>query len=126
MAEEKKEILEASSPVDGNHGAEAMLEMILNKEDEISRRMKEAEAEAEHVVEEAKLDAAAMKREATSADIGREMRERELEKASREAKRAASETEEAARRIRAYGEEHIERAVKVVIDGVLPPIQSGE
>jgi len=65
MAEEKKEILEASSPVDGNHGAEAMLEMILNKEDEISRRMKEAEAEAEHVVEEAKLDAAAMKREAT-------------------------------------------------------------
>ncbi|MBU4241297.1 MAG: hypothetical protein KKH73_04340 [Actinobacteria bacterium] len=109
------------APVAEGASAEAMLEMIINKEEEIARRMKRAEADAQRVIEEAKLDAAARKREATSAEIGQEMREKELEKANREARRIASEAEEEAGRIRVHGKEHIDEAVKVVIDGVLPP-----
>lgn len=110
------------APIRGGPDAEAMLEIILGKEGEIARRKERAEADAERAVEEAKLDAAARKREAVSAEIGQEKREKELEKADREAGRTASKAGEEARRIRAYGEEHIDEAVKVVINGVLPPL----
>lgn len=118
----KKSHKAEEAPIEGGTSAEAMLEMILGKEDEIARRKERAEADAERAVEEAKLDAAAMKREAVSAEIGRDIREKELEKANREAEKTASEAEKEARRIRAYGEEHIDEAVKVVIDGVLPSL----
>lgn len=103
--------------------AEAMLEMIINKEDEIARRIQHAEADVQRFVEEAKLDAAALRRRADSAEMGDELREKELEKANREARRLVSQAEEKAERVRTLSKERIEQAVKIVIDGVLPPPQ---
>jgi hypothetical protein len=93
--------------------AEAMLEMILMKEDEIKQRVQRAENEAQRVVEEAKLDAAHKKREATNEDVGSDLREKELAKAREEAAQAAE--------IRTKGMEKVEDAIRVVIEGVLPP-----
>ena len=50
--------------------AEAMLEMILMKEDEIKQRIQRAENEGQRLVEEAKLDAAHKKRDAIAEDVG--------------------------------------------------------
>jgi hypothetical protein len=101
--------------------AEAMLEMILMKEDEIKQRVQRAENEAQRVVEEAKLDAAHKKREATNEDVGSDLREKELAKAREEAGKVTREIEAQAAEIRTKGMEKVEDAIRVVIEGVLPP-----
>jgi vacuolar-type H+-ATPase subunit H len=101
--------------------AEEMLEMIVAKEDEIRQGITRAENEAQRVVEEAKMDAAAKKREAASAEIGEDLRDRELAKAHEEARKVASDIEKQADEIRRKGMERVEDAIRVVIEGVLPP-----
>jgi vacuolar-type H+-ATPase subunit H len=101
--------------------AEAMLEMILMKEDEIKQRVQRAENEAQRVVEEAKLDAAHKKREATNEDVGSDLREKELARAREEAGKVTREIEAQAAEIRAKGMEKVEDAIRIVIEGVLPP-----
>ena len=101
--------------------AEAMLEMIIMKEDEIRNRMRKAETESQRVVEEAKLEAAALKRDAVTADVGHDLRGKEMEKAQAEAEKASREIAARTEQIRARGKEKLEDAVGVVIKGVLPP-----
>ena len=103
--------------------AEAMLEMILLKEDEIKRRVQRAENEAQRLVEEAKLDAAHKKREAIREDIGQDLREKELARAHAEAEKVAREMSAQAESIRKKGMEHVDDAIRIVIEGVLPPLE---
>jgi len=102
--------------------AEAMLEMILMKEDEIKQRVQRAENEGQRLVEEAKLDAAQKKREAIAEDVGGDLREKELARAGVEAEKVAREIAAQADEIRTNGREHFDDAITVVIDGVLPPL----
>lgn len=103
--------------------AEAMLEMIILKEDEIRKRMRRAQSESERLVEEAKLDAATIKREAQTVVVGQDLREEALQGARAEAEKVAAGIAAQADEIRKTGAEHIEEAVKIVVDGVLPPLQ---
>lgn len=103
--------------------AEAMLEMILMKEDEIKVRVQRAENESQRLVEEAKLDAAHKKREAVAEDIGLDLREKELEKAKVEAEKVAQEVRAQVEEIRKKGKERFDDATKVVIEGVLPGLE---
>ncbi len=102
--------------------AEEMLELIVIKEDEIRSRIQRAEDDAQRKVEEAKLDAANKKREASAADIGEDLREEELAKAEAEAARITGEIEAQAEEIRRKGMERVEDAIRIVIEGVLPPL----
>lgn len=103
--------------------AEAMLEMILMKEDEIKVRIQRAENESQRLVEEAKLDAAHKKREAVAEDIGLDLREKELERAKVEAEKVAQEVGAQVEEIRKKGKERFDDATKVVIEGVLPGLE---
>jgi vacuolar-type H+-ATPase subunit H len=122
MAEplEEAEAVEKESEISS---AEAMLEMILMKEDEIKMRVQRAENEAQRLVEEAKLDAAHKKREAVSEDVGKDLREKELEKAGAEAEKVAREVQAQVEEIKKKGKDHFEDAAKVVITGVLPEVK---
>ncbi|MCJ7652908.1 MAG: hypothetical protein MUO75_04285 [Actinobacteria bacterium] len=100
--------------------AEGMLEMILAKEDEIKSRVRKAEDGAQRVVEEAKLDTAVVKRKAATAEVGGDLREKEVAKAREEADRVAGEIAERAEQVKKQGAERIEDAVNIVIDAVLP------
>ena len=117
MAESKK--TEEETPAE-LVSAESMLEMILTKEDEINSRVRKAENEAQRKVEEAKLDAAVIKREAVTTEVGGDIREKEVAKAREEAEKVTGEIAERAEQVRKKGMEHIEDAVKIVIDAVLP------
>jgi vacuolar-type H+-ATPase subunit H len=101
--------------------AEAMLDMIVMKEDEIRSRIMHAENESHRIVEEAKLDAADMKRAAAGAVVGEDLREKELEKARKEGERVTAEVRAQAEQIRASGMARLEDTVKIVMEGVLPP-----
>jgi vacuolar-type H+-ATPase subunit H len=118
MAEAIQEVGEPRAELSS---AEEMLEMIVAKEDEIRQRITRAENEAQRVVEEAKMDSAAKKREAGSAEVGEDLREKELAGAHEEAAKVASEIEKQADEIRKKGMERVEDAIRVVIEGVLPP-----
>lgn len=102
--------------------AEAMLEMILMKEDETKLRLQRAENDAQRLVEEAKLDAAHKKREAVAEDLGQDIREKELARANAEAAKVSQEISARAEEIRKTGMEHVEDAIRIVIEGVLPPL----
>jgi vacuolar-type H+-ATPase subunit H len=103
--------------------AEAMLEMILMKEDEIKVRIQRAENEAQRLVEEAKLDAAHKKRKAVAEDIGQDLREKELSKARLEAEEINRDVQAQVDEIKKKGTDHFEDAAKVVISGVLPELK---
>jgi hypothetical protein len=120
MAEPVKEA-EATEAETELSSAEAMLELILMKEDEIKQRVQRAENEAQRVVEEAKLDAAHNKRESMSEDVGSDLREKEIAKARQEAEKVTREIEAEAAQIRKTGMEKVEDAIRIVIEGVLPP-----
>ncbi|MBU1669571.1 MAG: hypothetical protein KKF41_02190 [Actinobacteria bacterium] len=116
-AKEKEEEVKAAELSVG----EQMLEAILLKEEETKRKIARAETEAQRVIEEAKLDAAARKRQATGGDVGAELRDRELEKARVEAERISAEIAAQADEIRKKGLERVDEAIKTVIEVVLPP-----
>lgn len=120
MAEPVKEATATGNETELS-SAEAMLEMILMKEDEIKQRIQRAENEAQRVVEEAKLDAAHKKRESVSEDVGSDLREKELAKAREEAEKVTREIEAQAAEIRKKGMDKVEDAIRIVIEGVLPP-----
>ena len=120
MAEPVKEA-EATENETELSSAEAMLEMILMKEDEIKQRIQRAENEAQRVVEEAKLDSAHKKRESISEDVGSDLREKALAKAREEAEKVTREIEAQAAEIRKKGMDKVEDAIRIVIEGVLPP-----
>jgi hypothetical protein len=103
--------------------AEAMLEMILMKEDEIKQRIQRAENEGQRLVEEAKLDAAHKKRDAIAEDIGGDLREKEMARAQAEADKVTAEIAAQADEIRIKGRERFNDAIGVVIEGVLPPLE---
>jgi len=103
--------------------AEAMLEMILMKEDEIIQRVYRIESEAQRQVEEAKLDAAHKKREVVAEDIGEDLREKELAKAHAEVERIAQEVQAQVEEIKKKGKEHFDEAAKAVIEGVIPKLE---
>lgn len=119
MADPVKEAGGAKAAV-ADSSPEAMLEMILMKEDEIKQRVRRAETEAQRMVEEAKLDAAHKKRESVSEDIGTDIREKELDRAREEAEKISREFTAQAEEIRRKGMEHVDQAIRIVIDGVLP------
>lgn len=102
--------------------SEAMLEMIIMKEEEVRKRIENAEKESELMVEEAKLDAARVRREASSVEVGSDIREEEMEKAQREAGEIAAKAAAEAEQVKAKGMEHVEEAVGIVIEGVLPEL----
>lgn len=118
MAEPVKEAEAAQQP--DASSPEAMLEMILMKEDEIKQRISRAETEAQRIVEDAKLDAAHKKREQAAEDIGSDIRDKELARAREEAERVTGEMTARAEEIRKSGMEHVDEAIRIVIDGVLP------
>lgn len=101
--------------------AEAMLETIVSKEDEIRNRIAKAENEAQRVVEEAKLDAAGRKRDAAAEEVGEDLRNAEIAKARAEAEKLTKEIQQQADEIRKKGMERVEEAIRIVIEGVLPP-----
>ena len=103
--------------------AEAMLEMILMKEDEIKQRIQRAENEGQRLVEEAKLDAAHKKRDAIAEDGGGDLREKEMARAQAEADKVTAEIAAQADEIRIKGRERFNDAIGVVIEGVLPPLE---
>jgi len=114
-------IQEVADPKAELSSAEEMLEMIVRKEDEIRSRVNQAENEAQRVVEEAKLDAANKKRDAAAAEVGQDLRDKEIEKAQLEADKVAAEIASQADEIRKKGMDRVEDAIKIVIEGVLPP-----
>lgn len=114
---------EAAEKETESSSAEAMLEMILMKEDEIKVRIQRAENESQRLVEEAKLDAAHKKREAVAEDIGLDLREKGLERAKVEAEKVAQEVRAQIEEIRKKGKERFDDATKVVIEGVLPGLE---
>lgn len=114
-------IQEVADPKAELSSAEEMLEMIVRKEDEIRSRVNQAENEAQRVVEEAKLDAANKKRDAAAAEVGQDLRDKEIEKAEVEAGKVAAEIAAQADEIRKKGMDRVEDAIKIVIEGVLPP-----
>ena len=118
MSEATEEVEQTET---GSSTAEDMLEMILMKEDEVKQRIQRAETEAQRLVEEAKLDAAHVKRESTSEDLGQEIREKEIAKAEAEAEEVRKRIAAEAAEIRKKGMEHVEDAIRIVLDGVLPP-----
>jgi vacuolar-type H+-ATPase subunit H len=118
MAEAIKEVGEPKAELSS---AEEMLEMIVMKEDEIRQRIARAENEAQRVVEEAKMDTAAKKRDAAAAEVGEDLREKELAKANEEAEKVAADIASQAGEIRNKGMERVEDAIRIVIEGVLPP-----
>lgn len=120
MAEPMKEAETAEEAQPVKSSAEAMLEMILRKEDETKKRLQRAENEAQRMVEEAKLDAAHKKRQAIAEDIGKELREKELARAKAEAEKVTREIDAQAEEIREKGMEHVEDAIRIVLEGVLP------
>ena len=123
MAERVKDAEVAEGAGTESTSAEAMLEMILMKEDEIKQRIQRAENEAQRLVEEAKLDAAHKKREAISEDIGLELREKELARAHAEAEKVTQGMSAQAESIKKKGKEHVDDAIKIVIEGVMPPLE---
>lgn len=103
--------------------AEAMLEMILMKEDDISQRVYRVESESQRQVEEAKLDAAHRKREVVAEEIGGDLREKELAKAHAEVEKISQDVQAQVREIKEKGKEHFDDAAKVVIEAVLPKLE---
>jgi len=101
--------------------AEEMLETIVLKEDEIRSRVAKAENEAQRVIEEAKMDAATKKRDAASAEVGQDLRDSEVAKAHQEAEKVTAQIADQADEIRKKGMDRVEDAIKIVIEGVLPP-----
>jgi len=114
-------IQEVADPKAELSSAEEMLEMIVHKEDEIRSRVNQAENEAQRVIEEAKLDAANKKRDAAGAEVGLDLRDEEIEKAKAEAEKVAADIASQAGEIRKKGMDRVEDAIKIVIEGVLPP-----
>ena len=122
MAEPIKEAETAEEDQPAKSSAEAMLEIILMKEDETKKRLQRAENEAQRMVEEAKLDAAHKKRQAIAEDIGKELKEKELARAKAEAEKVTREIAAQAEEVRETGMEHVDDAIRIVIEGVLPPL----
>jgi vacuolar-type H+-ATPase subunit H len=118
MAEAIQEVAEPKVELSS---ADEMLEMIVIKEDEIRNRIQRAEDEAQREVEEAKLDASNKKREAASVEVGQDLRSKELEKAQVDAEKVTADFALQADDIRKKGMERVEDAIKIVIEGVLPP-----
>jgi hypothetical protein len=118
MAEAVQEAEETKTELSS---AEEMLELIVIKEDEIRTRIQRAEDDAQRKVEEAKLDAANKKREAAAVEVGQDLREKELANAEAEAKKVSESIAAEAEEIRKKGMERVEDAIRIVIDGVLPP-----
>lgn len=114
-------IQEAEEPKAELSSAEEMLETIVFKEDEIRGRILRAENEAQRLEEEAKMDAAGKKRDAASAEVGQDLRDKELAKAHEEAEKIAAKITAQADDIRKKGMERVEDAIRIVIEGVLPP-----
>ena len=114
-------IQEVADPKAELSSAEEMLEMIVRKEDEIRKRIQKAEDESQRLVEEAKLDAANNKRDAAAAEVGQDLREKEIIKAEAEADKVAEDIAAQADEIRKKGMDRVEDAIKIVIEGVLPP-----
>lgn len=100
--------------------AKAMLEEILMKEEEIKERVQLAKNEAQLRVDEAKLDAAQKKREAESDDVGAGIREEMVAKARKEAEAITAGIADKVEEIQAMGENRLEAAIEVVIEGILP------
>ena len=114
-------IQEVADPKAELSSAEEMLERIVRKEDEIRKRLQKAEDESQRLVEEAKMDAANKKRDAAAAEVGQDLRDKEIEKAQVEAEKVAAEIASQADEIRKKGMDRVEDAIKIVIEGVLPP-----
>ena len=104
----------------GGEPAEAMLEMILRKEEETKSRIEQAKTDAQRMVEEAKMDAANEKRKAVSEEIGADLRKEKLADADRQAVEIVEQSKVEAERIRQKGEEQVKEAVDIVIRRVLP------
>jgi len=108
---------------EGVHESDVMedtINQIVSKEDEIKARIRQAENEAQRLVEEAKLDAAVVKRRAVTTEVGGDLREKELRNAHEEAEKVSVEIKARAVEVKARGMQQIDKAVKIVIDGVLP------
>lgn len=102
---------------------EALLELILSKEDDIQRRVKSAETESGGMVEKAKLEASMIKRDAAAAEVGTDLKESELAKAREEARRLVEEIGRQADEIRRKGNARLDEVVDVVLKSVLPPLE---
>jgi vacuolar-type H+-ATPase subunit H len=97
------------------------IESILNKEDAIKDRIERAEKEAGRLIDDAKMDAAVIKRKAMAKEVGMDVREQELARASEEAEEAASVILAQADKIKSDAMGHIEKAVDIIVSKVLPP-----
>ncbi len=102
---------------------EALLELILGKEDDIKQKMRNAESESDRMVEEAKLEASMIKRDAAAAEVGTDLKEKELAKAREEADRLVEQIGQQAEEIRARGNARMGEAVTILLKSVLPPLE---
>jgi vacuolar-type H+-ATPase subunit H len=118
MAEAVQEVEEPKVELSS---AEEMLEMIVQKEDEIRQSIQKAENDAQRKVEEAKLDAANKKREAAAVEVGEDLRDTELARAREDADKVQADVGAKAEEIRRKGMAKVEEAINIVIEGVLPP-----
>lgn len=117
MAEHEENLEEQQLPATSTTET---IERILAKEAEISARIEQAEKEFQRKIESARLDAAVIRRKGTTEDVGREVRETELQDASKKAEEAVSRIAAEAEQVKKDGMAQIDRAIDIVINGVLP------
>ena len=92
---------------------------IKTKENEIRSKVSAERARAERLIEDAKGEAAALKRKATLEDIGREAYDRIIEEARAEIANIEKATAEEISRVEKTGAANLEKAVGLIVDAVL-------
>lgn len=100
--------------------------LIQAKEAEIRKKTSQERARAERIIEDAKGEAAAIKRKATLEDIGRDVYDRIISSAREEAEKIEKSTAEEVEKVKRQGEENLSRAVDFIVESVLTPVTSGE
>ncbi len=100
--------------------------LIQAKEAEIRKKTNEERARAERIIEDAKGEAAAIKRKAALEDIGRDVYDRIINSAREEVERIEKSTAEEVERVKQQGEKNLSAAVDFIVECVISAAPSKE
>jgi flagellar biosynthesis/type III secretory pathway protein FliH len=93
--------------------------LIQAKEAEIRKKTNQERSRAERIIEDAKGEAAAIKRKATLEDIGRDVYDRIIASAREEAEKLERSTAEEVERVKKEGERNLPKAVDFIVESVI-------
>lgn len=96
-----------------------VLERISIKEAEMRSIINEEKARAERLIEDAKGEAAAIKREATFEEVGKEAYERIIAASREDAGRIEASTAQEITAVKEIGGRNLEKAVDFIVDAVI-------